>query len=145
FSSRRRHTRSTRDWSSDVCSPDLDREALARDAAEIRFAGDRAVEHDVAGDDVLARLAAELGRGLNRDAAAREPLAAVVVGVAHQVEDHAAREEGAKALPRGAGETDVDRVLGQPLVAVALGDLVRQHRAYGAVDVADRRLDEHLF
>src|SRR5207247_3523573 len=25
FSSRRRHTRSTRDWSSDVCSSDLDR------------------------------------------------------------------------------------------------------------------------
>src|SRR6266536_5601351 len=29
FSSRRRHTRSTRDWSSDVCSSDLDEEQLA--------------------------------------------------------------------------------------------------------------------
>src|SRR5438105_12658825 len=28
FSSRRRHTRSTRDWSSDVCSSDLRQEAL---------------------------------------------------------------------------------------------------------------------
>src|SRR6266849_9018855 len=28
FSSRRRHTRSTRDWSSDVCSSDLAREAV---------------------------------------------------------------------------------------------------------------------
>src|SRR5216683_5746084 len=29
FSSRRRHTRSDRDWSSDVCSSDLSREAVA--------------------------------------------------------------------------------------------------------------------
>src|SRR2546421_9402989 len=28
FSSRRRHTRSDRDWSSDVCSSDLDKEAV---------------------------------------------------------------------------------------------------------------------
>src|SRR5438874_747986 len=31
FSSRRRHTRSLRDWSSDVCSSDLKREALWKD------------------------------------------------------------------------------------------------------------------
>src|SRR5207247_3863411 len=30
FSSRRRHTRSTRDWSSDVCSSDLGRQCLGR-------------------------------------------------------------------------------------------------------------------
>src|SRR5438105_9669617 len=30
FSSRRRHTRSTRDWSSDVCSSDLDELAYTR-------------------------------------------------------------------------------------------------------------------
>src|SRR5207247_4267197 len=30
FSSRRRHTRSTRDWSSDVCSSDLPRPGLLR-------------------------------------------------------------------------------------------------------------------
>src|SRR6266536_4889416 len=30
FSSRRRHTRSTRDWSSDVCSSDLDRARAGR-------------------------------------------------------------------------------------------------------------------
>src|SRR5690606_39285128 len=29
FSSRRRHTRFSRDWSSDVCSSDLDRKAVA--------------------------------------------------------------------------------------------------------------------
>src|SRR5438105_14025707 len=47
FSSRRRHTRSTRDWSSDVCSSDLqpDSHAIAeRDANRVvllRFAGRR--------------------------------------------------------------------------------------------------------
>src|SRR5262249_38900597 len=37
------------------------REALARDAAEVGLARDRAVEDDVARDDVLSRLTAELG------------------------------------------------------------------------------------
>src|SRR5690606_39553560 len=32
FSSRRRHTRFSRDWSSDVCSSDLDRRKLKEDA-----------------------------------------------------------------------------------------------------------------
>ena len=99
------------------------REALARDAAEVGLAVDRAVEHDVAGDDVLGRLAAELGRGLHRDAAAGESLAAVVVGVADEIEPHAAREERAEALPGRAGEAHVDGVVGQAVVAVALGDL----------------------
>src|SRR5438477_212654 len=43
------------------------REALARHAAEIGLALDGAVQDDVAGDDVLGRLAAKLGRGLHRD------------------------------------------------------------------------------
>src|SRR3989440_2264346 len=34
FSSRRRHTRSDRDWSSDVCSSDLDSQLLMPDALE---------------------------------------------------------------------------------------------------------------
>src|SRR5699024_11830429 len=36
FSSRRRHTRSKRDWSSDVCSSDLDREIVE---SELLFDG----------------------------------------------------------------------------------------------------------
>src|SRR5206468_6694494 len=38
FSSRRRHTRSDRDWSSDVCSSDLLRDALARVAEDNFYA-----------------------------------------------------------------------------------------------------------
>src|SRR5438105_13327039 len=36
FSSRRRHTRSTRDWSSDVCSSDLDHAEERRLAGTVR-------------------------------------------------------------------------------------------------------------
>src|SRR5690349_23489399 len=39
FSSRRRHTRSLRDWSSDVCSSDL-RETVARFGDESRLSAD---------------------------------------------------------------------------------------------------------
>ena len=54
------------------------------------------------------------------------------------------REEGAEALARRAGEAHVDCAVGQAFMAVALGDLPGEHRADGAVDVADRHLDRHL-
>src|SRR2546422_10146130 len=38
FSSRRRHTRCSRDWSSDVCSSDLDRDAFVDAAVEAEVA-----------------------------------------------------------------------------------------------------------
>src|SRR6267378_2664584 len=43
FSSRRRHTISLRDWSSDVCSSDLTNVRLLAVAAELVQVGDRAV------------------------------------------------------------------------------------------------------
>src|SRR5204862_5933953 len=53
FSSRRRHTRSLRDWSSDVCSSDL-REQLTEAVAHLR----RAVEIDPRQYDVRFELIA---------------------------------------------------------------------------------------
>src|SRR6266542_1589246 len=52
FSSRRRHTRCYRDWSSDVCSSDLDvlEGASRRDWADLRYFGQRRAE--IAGVDV---------------------------------------------------------------------------------------------
>src|SRR5690606_40487896 len=41
FSSRRRHTRFSRDWSSDVCSSDLDRPKVIASTATIRRAADQ--------------------------------------------------------------------------------------------------------
>src|SRR5206468_4566758 len=49
FSSRRRHTRSDRDWSSDVCSSDLASVARSRKRRVVRsgVAGERGVTRDV--------------------------------------------------------------------------------------------------
>ena len=76
------------------------REALAGDALEIRLAGDRAVEHGVADDDVLGRIARRLRRLAHDHAAAGQALADIVVGVADQFERDAAREERAEAAAR---------------------------------------------
>ncbi len=51
------------------------------------------------------------------------------------------RQERAERLAGRALQLDVDGVVRQPLVAVALGHLAREHRAHRAVDVA-HRLDE---
>src|SRR5437867_740904 len=120
------------------------RKAFAGDAAEIAFALDRAVEHGVADDDRFLRLEAAVGRRANDEAAAREALADIVVGVAFELEGYAAREPGAEALSGRTGQTDMDGVVGQPFVAIALRDLAREHRACGAVGVADRARDLHL-
>ncbi len=120
-------------------------EALAGDAGEEGLAGDAAVEHGVADDDVLVGPAAEVGGGTDDDAAARQALADVVVAFAGEVQGDAAGEEGAEALAGGAGQRDHDAVVGQALVAVAAGDLVREHGTAAAIDVPDRRLDDHPF
>src|SRR2546422_7156662 len=63
FSSRRRHTRCSRDWSSDVCSSDLEikaaaidlvAEAALRRGAEVVFAENEVVSSDL--DDLIQRL-----------------------------------------------------------------------------------------
>src|SRR6266849_6837271 len=61
FSSRRRHTRSPRDWSSDVCSSDLDRKA------GVHALVGRSVAHrrdSLAGVHRAGALAVSLERGL---------------------------------------------------------------------------------
>ena len=75
--------------------------------------------------------------GLHHDAPARQALADIVVGIAGQLERHAARQEGAEALAGRAGEAARDRVFRQAGMAVAPGHFARQHGADGAVDIAD--------
>src|SRR5207245_6895465 len=61
FSSRRRHTRCYRDWSSDVCSSDLAGGAVERDLAIlVAFAVDRHVPAAAAKMHMLALEAAQL-------------------------------------------------------------------------------------
>ena len=85
-----------------------------------------------------------LARRIDDDAPARQALADVVVGVAFELERHALGEERAEALARRALELDVDRLVAQPGVAIALGDLARQHRAGRAVRVSDRQVEAHV-
>ncbi len=119
------------------------REALAGDAAEEGLAAGRAVQHGVADDDVLGRVAAEVDARPDREPAAREALAGVVVGVADQVDRDALGEERAEALAAGALHLDEDRVVGQAL-RVAPDKLAREHRADRAVDVAHLLDQLHL-
>ena len=83
----------------------------------------------------------ESADGAHDDPAARQALADVVVGVALEPQRDARRQERAEALARRAGERDLDRVVGQAGAAVPGGELVAEHRADRAVDVADRQLE----
>ena len=81
-----------------------DGEALARHAAEVRLAARRAVERDVADDDVLFGDERRLPRRIDDDLAARQALADVVVRVAFERQRDAARHERAEALAGRSGE-----------------------------------------
>src|SRR5262249_42568590 len=118
-------------------------EALAGNAADEGLSGDRAVEHGIADDDRFLRHDAGVDRRPYDDAPAREALADIVVALALELEGDAAREPGAEALTGGTGELDVDRIIGKPDMAVALGDLARKHRAGGTIGVGDRGHDTH--
>src|SRR5690348_18487024 len=56
FSSRRRHTRWTGDWSSDVCSSDLEHAARGHDAEELALVL-LAREDELGGNDAVAQAA----------------------------------------------------------------------------------------
>src|SRR2546429_8958145 len=75
FSSRRRHTRCSRDWSSDVCSSDLDLENFL---AAVRLGAER--YHAARGGDVELQIA-DLVKELKIDeAAARRVIALMLEG-----------------------------------------------------------------
>src|SRR5205823_6715557 len=118
-------------------------EALARLTAEEHLAAGRAVERDVADDDVLFRRESRVARRIDDDASARETLAEVVVGVALELDGDAVGEPRAEALSGGAGELDADGLGRQPLATVAAGDLRRQHRADRPIAVRDRQIERH--
>ena len=71
-------------------------EAFACDALEIGLAGNRAVQHGVADDDVLGRLALCFRRLSHDNAAAGQTLADIIVGVAGQFQ----REPRARNAPK---------------------------------------------
>src|SRR5690606_33493780 len=117
-----------------------DAEPFSDHAAEEQFPGGGAVGDDVAGDDVL--FSGERGgvRGADDDPSPGQAFADVVVGVADKAQRDPTGEERAERLAGGAGEGDVDGVVGQTFGAVAFGDLVAEHGADSPVDVADRQV-----
>ena len=102
------------------------------------------VEDHVARDDVLLGDERAPRVRAQCDPSAGQPLADVVVRVADQPQGDAARQERAEALAGRAGERDVDGVVGQAVGAPALGHLVAEHGADGAVDVAHRQVQPDL-
>src|SRR5690606_40364083 len=76
FSSRRRHTRFSRDWSSDVCSSDLVTVGVDGATASGGVFAARATAGAVVSVDVLAVLAAALASGV----AAQDAVAVAPVG-----------------------------------------------------------------
>src|SRR5690606_40710050 len=62
FSSRRRHTRFSRDWSSDVCSSDLPRQLLERRRRGLRVDGELPQDHAL--ELVVGRLVIAVEAGL---------------------------------------------------------------------------------
>ena len=118
-------------------------EPLAADAADVDLAAGGSVAHDVAGNHVLLRLEAGIASGPHDHAAAREPLAAVIVDVALDLHGHAGHAKRHDALPGRAGEGDLDRAVGEAGRTVPTGHLAGEDRAGRAVDVADRQIELH--
>src|SRR5581483_10581296 len=85
-----------------------DAEALARHAAEEDLAAGRAVQGDVADDDVVLRHEGRLVRREDDDPPARHALPEIVVRVALEGRADAVREERAEALPGRPAEVDAD-------------------------------------
>ncbi len=80
-------------------------------------------------------------RRIDDQLAAGEPLADVIVGVAFELERHAARQERAETLPGRSGECEADGPRLQALGPVLARDLARQHRPHRAIHVANRQLE----
>ena len=78
--------------------------------ANIRLAARRAVERDVADDNVLLGHERRTLRRIDDDLAAAEPLADVVIRIALQRERHALGQERAETLAGAALEMQLDRV-----------------------------------
>ena len=92
-----------------------DGKAFAGDAPDVGLAARRAVERDVADDDVLFRREAGHARRINDQPGAGQAFADEVVRVAFERQRDAARHESAEALSGRSGELQANRVVGKPL------------------------------
>src|ERR1700682_5775894 len=100
-----------------------DREALARNAGEIRFTRRRTVKNSVADQNRLIGDELRRPRMPDDQATAGKSLADVVIRFSFQLHRDSARQECREALARRSVELQRDRFVGQPRVAVPASDL----------------------
>src|SRR5215467_13136086 len=86
------------------------RKSLTRNPSEECFAAGRAVQRDVANQDVLLGFEGRSARRPHRHEATRESLAAVVVGIALEIERDAGLQPCPETLSRRAGQMNLDRI-----------------------------------
>ena len=86
-----------------------DREAHPRPADEVQPPAGRAVEDGVAGDGLAGGVGRQVGLGDDRDPAAGQALADVVVGLADELAVDAGPDERAERLAGGAAQLEADR------------------------------------
>src|SRR5438552_686773 len=110
---------------------------FAGHAANISLATRRAVERNIANNDILLGNKGGLFRWIDDDFAAGKAFADVIIGVALQEEGHAFRHKRAETLAGTAGEMNLDGILGQALGAPAAGYFRANDSADHAVDIAD--------
>ncbi len=113
------------------------REPLSRHAVQENFSAGRAVQADVADQNIFFRHERRIARRINDQPSAGKSLAHVIVGFAFQGQRDALRQERAETLSRAPVELHADGVLGQALGAVPPRDSPAEHRAHGAVHVAN--------
>src|SRR5690606_41023357 len=102
--------------------------AFAGHARDVRLSARRAVERDVADDDVLPRVEPRSRRRVDDELAARKALTDVVVRIALELERHAARNERTEASPCRALERELVPVLWQDPPAMLLRDFAVRAR-----------------
>ncbi len=116
-------------------------ETLGGDTTYERLSGGGTVEADVADDDVLFGLERRLLRRVDDETTTRETLSDVVIGVTLELDGDTGRREGTERLIRAATHADVDGIPRQTLLAVQLGDTIREGCAQSTVGVGDIALD----
>ena len=122
-----------------------DAESFAGPAADVGFAFDRAVECDVADQNVVFRDEGGVFRRPDDEFCAGEAFTEVVVGIADDAEGDPFRAESAEALSSRAGRMNGDPVFGQAALAVAFGNFVAEHGTDRAVDVANLCMNDDPF
>src|SRR5690606_40507869 len=106
FSSRRRHTRFSRDWSSDVCSSDLD--LLAKDPETYAFIDSMVVRHRAYLDGDASALASNWAQAYVR--LSQQARRAGQGSTAAEIGRAAGRGEGGGAGGAGAGQETASAV-----------------------------------